>query len=226
MPSWLNRKDPDEEREIEIKPEDFKKLSESSEKQTAELKELKDKLAGLDAVTAYIQEQKEEKAAAIEAAKEAKRAKEERAEAENKDWSNDPEAAFRHSMKPVVKELFEQRAINVKRDVLGEGHEYYTGDIKTKVDSLIAVQPIEQQSNPNIIENCYKVVIADHMKDILDGKMKSRFAAASGSGSNGSRTESTEAEAAKLSEDEKLAARRFGISEVDYAKAKQEVEYV
>jgi hypothetical protein len=70
------------------------------------------------------------------------------------------------------------RADNIRREVFedAEKFEYYSGDIKREVDALIASQHVTFRQNPANIENCYHTVLGKHTKEIVEGKLKSRFA--------------------------------------------------
>ena len=113
-----------------------------------------------------------------------------------------------------------------KQDALAD-KEYYHGDIKSKVDAMISQQTLDAQCRADVVENCYKLVMFDHMKDIQEGKIKSRnsanvFDSNSSSGNSGK----SEGESETLNADEKLVAKRMGISEKDWITSRRQLEYV
>src|ERR1700744_2575018 len=40
-----------------------------------------------------------------------------------------------------------------------DNFEFYTGDIKKKVDEMIEAEPLVNQTNPLVVRNCYKIVM-------------------------------------------------------------------
>ena len=57
---------------------------------------------------------------------------------------------------------------------------FYHGDLKREIDSLLANQPVDFRLNPANIENVYNTVIGKHMPEIIEGKIKTRFASGTG----------------------------------------------
>jgi hypothetical protein len=109
-----------------------------------------------------------------------------------------------------------------------EDKEYYHGDFKTKVDEMIANQPLEAQCRPDVIENCYLVILAKNMKDIQEGKVKARVSGSTfdSGGTGGHKAEGKEGENDTLTADEKQAAAAMGINEKDWAKSRRELSFV
>src|ERR1017187_3647723 len=100
-----------------------------------------------------------------------------------------PKAGVNKAMAPLAQELVLLRFNNTKRDLFEgepEKFEYYHGELKQEIDRLIENQPISFKANAQFaaenIKNCYDAVIGKHHKEILDGKLKTRFAASSGKG--------------------------------------------
>jgi phage I-like protein len=103
-----------------------------------------------------------------------------------------------------------------------ESHPYYTGDLKKKIDEMIEKEPLENQINPLLVRNAYKIIVADHMKDIQEGKVRSRLSSATGSSTT--TTTKTDANALPaLTDEDKRAAKNFGIKEEDWAKTKKDL---
>jgi phage I-like protein len=124
-------------------------------------------------------------------------------------------------------------ADNVRRELFEDQDKfkYYHGDIKREVDALLANQVVDFRMNPANIENCYNTVIGKKMPEILEGKIKTRFATSSGgSTATGAAGDSgvDDKKNLKLSEEAKKAARLLGFSEEDYKKMLDEegVAYV
>lgn len=99
---------------------------------------------------------------------------------------------------------------------------YYAGDIKRKVDEMIEAEPLVNQTNPLVVRNCYKIVMADHLKELQEGKLRSRLSNATGSST--STTSQIDPNALpSLTDDEKKTAKNLGISETDWAKTKKDL---
>jgi hypothetical protein len=108
-----------------------------------------------------------------------------------------------------------------------EGKEYYHGDVKSKVDTMIAQQSLEMQCRPDVVENCYKAVVFDHMKDISEGKIKARTSGSTfEGGSTGAHTPDTKESDEVLTADEKQAAKNFGLTEKQWVESKREMTFV
>jgi hypothetical protein len=112
---------------------------------------------------------------------------------------------------------------NVKRDVFDDGDKfpYYVGDMKREIDALLVQQPADFQCNPVNIENTYHTVLGRHTKELVEGKVKSRFAGSQGSGgtSSGSAGSSSTGEGDRkpeLTDDIRRAAKQVGIKAEDY----------
>jgi hypothetical protein len=215
----------------EFKPGEFKdelgkdidtklagKFEEFSTKQQEALKPMMDFFGEIKA------DRDKRKAAEEEAAR---RKTEENNELKDEDFLLDPAAAVKKMMSPTNRAIVQLAARTIKTDTLAD-KEYYYGDIKSKVDEMIAKEPLENQTNPAVIENCYKLVMFDHQQDIIDGKIKKRntgpifesFGAGGHGGKSGEESEMT------LSEDEKRAAKMFGMTESEWNKNKKEIGYV
>ena len=174
----------------------------------------------------------EQKAAKDEAARQAAaRARKEATETDETDWIVDPKGAMEKTIAPLKETIQAQSALIVRNETLSK-MDYYSSDpaFKAKVDSLIDSQPLSSRANAAVVMNAYKTVVYDHMQDIKDGKIKSQASLASNGGSgtgnySGSRSEqSTENE--ELSTEEKMYAKKLGISEKDWNSTKKELEYV
>ena len=124
-------------------------------------------------------------------------------------------------------------ADNVRRELFEaqDKFKYYHGDIKREVDALLANQAVDFRMNPANIENCYHTVVGKHNGEILEGKIKTRFAASSGgsvSKGEAGDTGADDKKNLKLSDEAKKAARLLGFDEDTYKKMLDEdgVAYV
>lgn len=149
-------------------------------------------------------------------------------EVTTEDYILDPQAATQRQMQPLAKATMMLAARMARQDTLAE-KEYYYGDIKNKVDAMIDQQPLNSRSRADVIENCYKLVMFDHQKDVAEGKIKARNTGAifeggstgahSGKGAAGEEEE-------VMSSDEKMVASKMGISDKDWIKSRRELSYV
>lgn len=103
-----------------------------------------------------------------------------------------------------------------------ENYPYYTGDLRAKMDTIIDGESLENQTNPVLIKNAYKIVVADHMKEIQEGKVKSRLSQISGNTTQTPIVNDPNA-MPSLSDEEKRQAKAFGVTEADWAKSKKEL---
>lgn len=118
-------------------------------------------------------------------------------------------------------------ANNIRRELFDgdpEKFKYYTGDIKREIDQMFANQPLAFRQNPANIENIYHTVVGKHHDEIVEGKLKTRFA-----GSQDRSTNNGNASDSSSSKDKKdrnfdaegeteirKAARHSGIKYEDY----------
>lgn len=193
FPSWLQNTEEasSESKKDEIPPELEARFKASEEAHKKEVDSLNERLKGLDSISAYFEEEKKEK-------EEAKRLAAEAAAAKNKpdskspedyaaDLLSDPQKVIKESTAPLADALLQVRADQIRRQVFEDRSsefEYYAGDIKKEVDSLISGQNLKFQNDPKALENAYHTVLGRKMKEINEGKIKSRFATPSGSSLN------------------------------------------
>jgi hypothetical protein len=148
-------------------------------------------------------------------------------EVDDTDFLLDPSSAVDKKLQGTKNAVFMLAARQARAEVLGE-KEYYYGNIKNEVDKMIEAQPLQQQSNTQVIENCYKLVMYDKQKDIAEGKIKAKNNAASfesnGTGGHSGKSGSDHEE--EMSQDEKFAASALGLSEKDWKTSKKELTYV
>lgn len=102
-----------------------------------------------------------------------------------------------------------------------ENYPYYTGDIKKKVDDILDLEPYDNQANPTIVKNAYKVVLADHIKELQENKLRSRLSSASGPSSTSNLGTPDPNALPVLSAEEKDYATKMGISHEEWAKSKK-----
>lgn len=103
-----------------------------------------------------------------------------------------------------------------------ENYEYYTGDVKRKVDEMLDREPLQSQNSPDVIRNAYKVIVFEHMKDIQDKKLRSRLASVSAPTAQSGQNQVDPNALPELSAEEKTYASKMGIKLEDWAKSKKE----
>jgi len=98
----------------------------------------------------------------------------------------DPAAAIRLATQGQTQAIKAVHADAVRREVFEDQDKfkYYTGDVKTQVDALLAQQSVDFRLNPVNIANTYYTVIGQHNDKIVEGKLKTRFAGGTGGGGN------------------------------------------
>lgn len=119
-------------------------------------------------------------------------------------------------------------ANDVRREVFEDEEKfpYYSGDIKRKVDALIASQGLDFRLNAQNVENCYHTILGQHTKELVEGKIKTRFASSDG-GSRGTssgaagdsgagKDKKTRTFDADMEKDLRKAAQQTGIKYEDY----------
>lgn len=183
-----------------------------------------DRLKGLDSITAFVEDQKKDKEEAerkrVEKEKNDKRPTGEDLAA--RVLSGDVEAVVSELTKPQAELVLSVRADNIRREVFEDratDFPYYTGDIKAEVDKIIKSQPLAFQNNPQALENTYYTVVGKKNKELQEGKLKSRFAAPSGSNNSGSGDEdknSRDKVEITITDDIKRAAKMTGLKVEDY----------
>ena len=210
-----------EEKKTELPPEleaRFKKVDDLDTKVSS----IDEKLKGLDSITAFIEDQKKEKEEAKTAAAAARARK--TPEQEKDDDENmaalllsDPKAAFSELSKPLQQVMLMTRADNIKREVFTDRADefpYYSGEVKGEVDKILGEQTLQFRNDPNAVANVYHTVVGKRMKDINEGKIKSRFASGTGPLSNSQQNKEDEF-VIELSDDIKRMAKLTGMSEGD-----------
>lgn len=113
------------------------------------------------------------------------------------------------------------RADQIKRELFdnADKFKYYQGDLKTEVDSLLEKQPLAFRQDPANIENVYNTIVGKHHGEIMEGKIKSRFAGGSGSshtsGREGDLGDNTEP---VVTDEVRKLAKTFNMKPEEYAK--------
>ena len=212
--------------DVEFKPEQFKQDMASSFKDAMDSFKAEQAEANkpLLEMAAAIQAERNERAARAQREQNAKAQQDNQVTAE--DYLLDPEAATRKQLQPVARATMMLAAKMAKQEALSE-KEYYHGDIKSKVDAMISQQPLESQTRADVIENCYKLVMFDHMDAVRDGKIKSRNTGAifEGGSTGGHKVDTGESEGT-MSAEEKQIAKMMDISEKDWLTSRKELTYV
>lgn len=233
LPSWMQGASSTEDvNKVTSKVEELTGRFASIETSTAEnktqLSEIKSKLAVLDDVSAFIADQKKQRTEAAAAAAAARSQQSTQEEDENmaSNLLTDPRAVINRVTKPERDAILAVRAQQLRSETFNDpdNHgefKFYAGDIKKEVNELIASQPLEFQVNAQNLRNCYNTVLGRHTDEILEGKIKSRFASASGgSASSGNSTSGNDggSREIKVTPDIIRAAILTGFSTEEYVK--------
>lgn len=225
--SWQKKQKEDGTEELAFSQEDQERMDKAA-KAAEELPAIKEKLSGLDKINEFIETFKSER--------EEERKKTQRQQQQNQQETNDaefeelmltdPKKAVSIALQPTQQALLAIRADNIKREVFEDTKKfkYYHGDIKSEVDRLIAGQPLAARNDPSVIENAYLTVVGKHHDEIMEGKLKDRFAASDSSGRgtfNGSAGASGAGGDKKLvviTDDIRKIAKGLGFKPEEYAK--------
>lgn len=235
---WMRKdKEGDDKAQLEISlNEDTQKKLDAALSLGDDLKKMREQLEGLNSIQAFVSDQKKKQEDAERAAAAAKAR--ESASQNDEELQNliltDPAAAIRRGTQDQSVAILTLRADQIKRDVFEDEDRFpfYTGEVKSEIDKLLAGQNLQARNDPSVVENCYFTIVGKHAREAQEGKLKSRFAASSGSRG----TSSTSAGGGKSEENEKLeinddirrAARITGMEPEAYAKMlyEQGVGYV
>lgn len=235
---WMKNKET-EELEISLPDEVQKKLDGAASKE--DVAEIKNTLAefqkSIQSISLNAAQEAEErkKAADRKAAEEATKKSAETDEEINELFLNNPAEAMRRVMQGNMgardTALMRTMATNLRRETFenADKYKFYTGKIKEEVDKLINQQDLKAQNDSTVLEHAYFSVLGQHLDEITEGKLKSRFAASEG-GSHSSgdidKKETDRKGPRKLDDDEKKAAKMLGFSDDDYGKLLDEVPSV
>jgi len=223
---WQKKAKDDGTEQLEVTlPDETQKKLDKALSVGEELEGIKTQLSGLSKVTEFIEAFKEkDEAEKRKAAAESHKKQQESEDAELSELIlTDPKAAIAKATGPQAQAIMLLHASNIKRDVFdnAEKFPYYSGDIKSEVDKLLAMQTIQSQTDPSVVENCYYTVLGKHQKELAEGKLKQRFASPSGnSGTKGGDLDS-KGEGSKpkvdITDDIRRAARFAGVTPEVYA---------
>lgn len=190
-----------------------------------EVGKLTEKMGKVDSIASFIEEMKQEREEAKR--KEASSRQREAQEESDSELSEliltDPKKAIERAVTPQSQAIIRLHASNVKREVFEnmESFPYYTGDVKTEVDKLLAGQSLQAQADPSVVENCYFTVLGRKQKELAEGKLKSRFASSVGNnGTNGGNIGDGKGEGKvklDITDDIRKAAKFAGVTPEKYA---------
>lgn len=225
--SWQKKADDKGEEKFELPDEIVKQLKEGSEAK-AEVSKMNTKLEELTTMfsTDLAARQKREKDEADRIAALNRNKKDEELDTELEELLlTNPREAIRRATEGQTNAIKSVHADNVRREVFEDGDKfpYYTGDIKREVDALLASQPVDFRLHPANVESTYHTIIGKHNKELMEGKIKSRFAGSEGNrgtsnGSAGSSgTGGSDGKKPEITDDIRRAAKQVGIKVEDYA---------
>lgn len=224
--SWQKKQRDDGTEELGFSQEDQERLDKAVGV-ASELPVIKEKLSGLDKINEFITQFQSERE---EEKKKVKQQQEQQTQTQNEtDFDelmfSDPKRAMAMALQPTQQALLTLRADNLKREVFEDSKKfrYYHGDIKSEIDKLIAAQPIAARNDPSIIENAYLTVVGRHHDEIMEGKLKDRFASSDSSGRNtsgGSAGDTGIGESKKnvITDDIRKIAKGLGFKPEEYVK--------
>jgi hypothetical protein len=224
--SWQKKQKEDGTEELAFSEEDQKRMDKAA-KAAEELPAIKEKLSGLDKINEFIDAFKAEKE--VEKQKLQKQQQQQQQTQTEEEFEElmltDPKRAMNIALQPTQQALLTLRADNLRREIYEDTKKfrYYHGDIKSEVDKLIAGQPLTARNDPSVIENAYLTVVGRHHDEIMEGKLKDRFAASESSGratASGSAGDSGTAEkkSVVITDDIRKIAKGLGFKPEDYAK--------
>jgi type II secretory pathway pseudopilin PulG len=174
-------KDGDGEKQEFTLPDELVTQIKAGSEAAGKLGTIEEKLKGLDSIQQYVEDQKKEKEELKKKQQQQQRQEqqgtiEEQIEALMLEGKTSEAIALATSGQTLA--IKATHAELVRREVFEDQEKfpYYHGDIKREVDSLIASQAVDFRTNPQNIENCYNTILGKHTKDIVEGKLKTRFA--------------------------------------------------
>jgi hypothetical protein len=225
MPKWPWEENKKEDEKVDLPKELQDRFDSVKTDVTTEVtKKIDERFASMtpviDFVTQYKKDQEEARTAREEAAR---RKAEQDSSKTDEDLAaellTNPRAVLSEINKPQTQLMLQLRADNIKREVFqdrAQDFPYYDGDVKKEVDQLLAKQSLQFQNDASSIENVYHTVVGKKMKEINEGKIKSRFAASSSTSSSGPRSDDAEKKSIKVTPEIERAAKLTGLTTKDY----------
>lgn len=239
MPSWDFLRQPKKEEEPPKKEDEIPDILKARLDATdAKMTGIDEKLKGLDSISAYFEAKKAEEEEEKKSKNKPKPRTAEETQAEDEDLAamllTDPKKAIGQMTSPIQQLLLQTRADNIKREVFTDRADefpYYTGEVRTEVDKILNEQTLQFKNDPTAVANVYHTVVGKRMKDINEGKIKSRFAGGTGPLSNSSEHKDDEVKI-EMTDEIKRMAKLTGMSEasalelVNKAAKAGEIDYV
>lgn len=230
--SWLNKTKEEEaadeverQKSLQVVPKEVTDKLGKIDGLETKLNEFGEKTKVLDRMTTFLDEQDSLKTAARarEATERAKKVTEETEDL----WMTDPKKATEEAMLPLKIAQINTSSIQLRNELFSDGinYEFYQGDFKKRVDHWIDKLPVAARVDPESLKNCYNIVLGENHKEIREGKIKSRFAATTTTGTNSSTSKGGDG-LPTLTKEQEDAADRFGMTREDYAKEIKELNYV
>jgi hypothetical protein len=175
--------------------------------------------------------------ASLDASEQARKTREQQARQQTQQMQHTEFETAYNELDPEVRQVVDTRfnqvnerslrveAREVRRSVFEDmdNYPYYIGDIKKKVDDMLDLEPLTTQVNPNVVKNAYKVVIADHIKELQENKLRSRLSGATGSSTTANVGTPDPNALPTLSAEEANYAKSMGIDPKEWAKSKKEM---
>lgn len=231
MATWFQTAEEKKKKEDEVPEVTPKAISESLTKTKTELEAKFASLEGkidnhptLKAMDDFLKIERE-KAEAAQAQRQQQVQQQSDQQFENMDQTT--RAYIDRTMTPLATATLMQQGNEMRRNIFedAEAFPYYSGVLKSKIDTMLDAQPPSQRANPEVIRNVYKIVIFDNDKEIKENKVKSRLSSASSSGTGNGMSGDADPKALPVLTDQmKRVAQGMGMTAEQYAGAMKELQ--
>ncbi len=228
--TWQKKQREDGREELELSQEDQERIDKAA-RAAERLPEIEQRLSKLDSIEEFINMYKSEKAE--ESRKRQQQQQQQQQQVEDEGFEElmltDPKKAVSMALQPTQQALLTLRADNMRREIFEDANnfKYYHGTIKREVDNLLSAQPLAARNDPSVIENAYHTVVGKHNDEILEGKLKNRFAASEASSrstgaGNAGDTGAGDKKKVVIDDDIRKIAKGLGFKPEEYAKMLEE----
>lgn len=150
-----------------------------------------------------------------------------RTKEEELDWVLEPEKATQATVRSLVSPLITATAdmkAQLIYDRFAASNRKGFKKFETEIKALWDKQPLGAKQNPEVMENCYKVVVADHIDEIQKGG-ESFFIESSSGGNSGGLSGGGDNKGKKaediLNADQLELCKKWGVTPEDYLKELQ-----
>lgn len=139
--------------------------------------------------------------------------------------ADDEDGAFAARMAPVLGLALATRAEVVFDRVINS--QKYGEILKKDIEAVLAKEPLEARCRPEFVQNAYDIVVARNLDKIQEdnNKREGRFFIEGGNSKN-TTLDIEPKDKTKLSDKEHQQAVNFGMTDEEYAKSKEKLQYV